>query len=465
MTSPTRSLRRSPPRRALHERSNSHANQISSPTLRVIGDSDAKIYASTPFPTESSQILYPNGRDRGVVFEDKVSVSEEQNPTKAQEQGSQPIKASKGKDTETSRHDGFDSKSSRTNTDLHPPSFAEKSPKALAPAAVGKQSMIGQGTDGGRDKVSEEIIQLPSVSGSRHGENETFRSTTHYPNPIDALSSHPMTSKSSDHSLSSAGSTGTVVKSNVRGPPPRGSYSVFPSSPLPISLNFAESPPTPVKPTSNSNHDSQIYISPVSSTSADSSVSPLSPNSPSFPTPDHHDQYSAEGTSGSPPRRNSVVQYPVFRAPAASGSWAKSMTIPRRPVGMNERNVPEKWTPHLSMVQSEGTADRSSGLAGSEVRSNTSSMLVDQYSTSDDLPVPPQPAFIRSRDATGSTIRVVGERGDTISNMPSRNSALLNSRPPGSRRGSTVTTGMGSKGSFLRDSIPAWARSVKLSRQ
>ncbi|KAL9116347.1 MAG: hypothetical protein Q9187_007128 [Circinaria calcarea] len=457
MTSPTRSLRRSPPRRALHERSNSHANQISSPTLRVIGDSDAKIYASTPFPTESSQILYPNRRGRGAVFEDKVSVSEEQNPTKTQEQGLQPIKASKGKDTEISRHDGFDSKSSRTNTDPHPPSFAEKSPKVLAPAAVGKQSMIGQGADGGREKASDEITQLPSVSGSRHSEDETFLSSTHYPNLIDALSSHPIPSKSSDSSLSTAGSTGTVVKSDVRGPPPRGSYSVFPPSLRPISLNFAGSPSTPVKPTSDINHDSPIYISPVSSTSADSSVSPLSPNSPSFPTPDHHQDF-AEGTSGPPAQRNSVVQYPVFRAPAASGSWAKSLTIPRRPVGMNERNVPEKWTPHLSMVQSEGTADRSSGLAGSEAPSNTSSMLVDQYSTSDDLPLPPQPAFIRSRDATGSTIRVVGERGDTISNMASGNSALLNIRPPGSRRGSTVTTGMGSKGSFLRDSIPAWAR-------
>ena len=458
MTSPPRTLRRSPPRRALHERSNSHANQISSPTLRVIGDSDAKIYASTPFPTESSQILYPNGRGRGAVFEDQVSVSEEHNPTKAQEQGSQPIKASKGKENATFKHDGFDSKSSRTNTDSLPLPFAEISPKTLAPAAIGKHNMIVQGAVGGREKVSDEIIQLPSVSSSRHGQDETFRSSTYYPNAIDALSSHPIASKSSDRSLSSAGSTDTVVKSNVWGSPPRGSYSAFPPPPRPVSLKFMGPPSTPVKLVSDADRDSHVYISPVSSTSADSSVSPLSPVSPSFPTPDRHEQSSADGAFGPPAQRNSVVQYPIFHAPAASGSWAKSSVIPRRPVGMDQSNRPEKWTPHLSMVQSEGTADRSSGLMESEALSNTSSMHVDQYSISDDYPVPPEPAFIRSRDATGSTIRIVGERNDTVSNMPSRNSALLNIRSPGSRRGSTTTTGMGSKGSFLRDSIPAWAR-------
>lgn len=450
MTSPPRPLRRSPPRRALHERSNSHANQISSPTLRVIGDSDAKIYASTPFPTESSQILYPNGRGRGVVFEDKVSVSEEHNPTKAQEQGLQPIKACKGQENATFKHDGFDSKSSRTNTESHPPPFAEKSPKTLAPVAIGKQNMIVQGADGGR--------QLPSVSSSRQSQDETLRSSTYYPNRIDALSSHPIASKSSDRSLSSAGSTDTVVKSNVRGPPPRGSYSAFPPPARPVSLKFVGSPSTPVKPSLDLDQDAHIYISPVSSTSADSSVSPLSPVSPSFPTPDHYEQTSADGTSGPPAHRDSVVQYPRFRSPTASGSWAKSSVIARRPVGMNQSNVPEKWTPHLSMVQSEGTADRDSGLIGSEAPSNTSSMHVDQYSISDDHPVPPEPAFIRSRDATGSTIRIVGERSDTVSNMPSRNPAHLNIRSPGSRRGSIATTGIGSKGSFLRDSIPAWAR-------
>ena len=57
MPSPTRTLRGSPPRRALHERSDSQVNERS---LRMIGDPQAPVYGD-PFPTKPSQILLPKG--------------------------------------------------------------------------------------------------------------------------------------------------------------------------------------------------------------------------------------------------------------------------------------------------------------------------------------------------------------------------------------------------------------------
>ena len=59
-----RTLRRSPPRRALHERSESETNTVVNPSIRVVPDS--LVFASTPFPTQPSQVLLPR---RGSRFD------------------------------------------------------------------------------------------------------------------------------------------------------------------------------------------------------------------------------------------------------------------------------------------------------------------------------------------------------------------------------------------------------------
>ena len=59
--SPPPRLRRSPTRRALHERTKSHTNEVTLPTIRPVTDADAKVYATRPFPTSARQVLAPRG--------------------------------------------------------------------------------------------------------------------------------------------------------------------------------------------------------------------------------------------------------------------------------------------------------------------------------------------------------------------------------------------------------------------
>ena len=56
--SPPQSLRRSPVRRPLHERSESEINALVTPSIRLVDDSF--IYATDPFPTQPSQIFVPS---------------------------------------------------------------------------------------------------------------------------------------------------------------------------------------------------------------------------------------------------------------------------------------------------------------------------------------------------------------------------------------------------------------------
>lgn len=59
----------SPVRKPLHERSNSHANQHSSPTIRLVQESADDIYQKYPVPSEPSQILSPPRHALGYGFE------------------------------------------------------------------------------------------------------------------------------------------------------------------------------------------------------------------------------------------------------------------------------------------------------------------------------------------------------------------------------------------------------------
>lgn len=487
MTSPTRPLRRSPPRRALHERSESHANEVTNPTLRIVGDEDARIYASSPFPTLPSQILLPDSRKRKSVFEITGSVSDDENPTEhlsAEAQDPRPpqiIRAHKGKEIHISKYDGSDEGSPQPHYSGSPstPPLASSStsnplPSQMHLTQVGdlnfiktRSAVMEQGIED--ERISDEIIQLPSVWSTRDNRDEAYDSAPSSPTQNDGLIQQGMTNKSSDQSLSSAGSSGTVIKSKVHGPPPRGSYvySAFPNT-RPTSSRSARSFSTPLRAILDPNRYS---LTPVSSSSPTSPVSPLSPVAPDFPVADH--QYSdlrnfslpassRPGTDSDDDVPN--IQFPVVRPPAVSGSWAQSSINVGKRSSRNysaEENQTPKWTPHLSTVPSVTTGDRSSGPVGSELPSNTSSMAVDHRSSLSSY-YPPVPAFVRQRDATGSTIRVVGEDDDVATDMPA--SPNRNRRSDftvlstDSRRDSTITTGPGSRGSFLRDSIPAWAR-------
>ena len=467
--SPTRSLKRSPPRRPLHERSDSHVNEISHPTVRIIGDAAAKVYASTPFPTQPSQILSPNGRKRRSVFENTVSVSGGSHATATpKEQGPQFIRPEKDKQIAASKYDhGFESEIPSTSPDLPPALFENRKQTEASPPVVdkGKQRVMDYGID--EERISDEIIELPVVPTRRHSYAETHDSSSFEPQRNEYSRSQGVASKTSDNSLSSAESTDTVIRHDVQSRPSRGSYTIFP----PVERS-APSPSTPWRSTLNTDNS----LSPVSSTSPTSSVSPLSPTAPEFPLSGRRDSIriqEPQESLGESIDRVPSLQYAVFRPPIASGSWAKSsaISIPKRAVRMNDGQEIRKWSPHLSTVQSEGTGERSSTStrhAGLDVPSNTSSMAVDRSSALFSNPTLPVPAFVSQRNSSSSTIRVVGEESDIITDMPSPNLHSYNSGFPNlvsadSRRGSTITTRPGSRGSFLRDSIPAWARYEPLS--
>lgn len=154
---------------------------------------------------------------------------------------------------------------------------------------------------------------------------------------------------------------------------------------------------------------------------------------------------------------------------------------PQRPSRTLERHQ-DRWNPHLSTVPSEGTGSQSEGtgshtnwLPESSRVSKSSFTAVNARASSDMPPLPvlspaqessivaplPRPPAFSQRDVTGSTIRVVNDAEDDLPTpLPpipgSRGSEYLGVIPGDNRY--SVVTKRGSRTSFFRDSIPAWAK-------
>ena len=153
----------------------------------------------------------------------------------------------------------------------------------------------------------------------------------------------------------------------------------------------------------------------------------------------------------------------------------------RGPSRTLERNQ-DRWNPHLSTVPSEGTGSHSEGRSSRTTwlpessRASRSSFTtrnargsLDQHPLpsppsapeSSDLPPLPHPPAALQRIGTGSTIRVVNEPEDDLPTplapIPgSRGSEYLGAASGDNR--CSVVTKRGSRASFFRDSIPAWAK-------
>ena len=153
----------------------------------------------------------------------------------------------------------------------------------------------------------------------------------------------------------------------------------------------------------------------------------------------------------------------------------------RRPQRTLERQQ-DRWNPHLSTVPSEGTASQSEGrsshttwLPESSRVSKSSFTPVNARGSSDMPPLPgtppaqgspnvsplPDPPAFSKRDSTGSTIRIVNEpQDDLLTALPpipgSRGSEYLGATSGDNRF--SVANKRGSRASFFRDSIPAWAK-------
>ena len=156
-------------------------------------------------------------------------------------------------------------------------------------------------------------------------------------------------------------------------------------------------------------------------------------------------------------------------------------SAPRRPSRTLERNQ-DRWNPHLSTVPSEGTGSHSEGRSSrttwlpessraskSSITNRNARESSDQPQLpsllpareSSDLPPLPHPQAVLQRIGTGSTIRVVNEPEDDLPTplapIPGSRGSEYLGVASGDNRCSVVTK-RGSKASFFRDSIPAWAK-------
>ena len=460
MPSPPRQLRHSPPRKPLHDRSDSSTNERASPTVRIIGDPHATIYSSTPFPTHPSHILSPKTTGPSGVVLDEVGVSDQQCPTFPENASENiPIEdarttTAKGKESDDSEYPNNGSspwpRPLRNSRYLSPTDDVSQDDEDFD--ANDRSFIMNQALDEGR--TSEEIVQLPSVDSRSDalGSNLLISNQTSYQQPVAA--------KSSDGSLSSAESTGTVIRTKPRDRPTRAFYSAFPS-PNRQTNNIANissvSPSTPANP---SLRTSQVEASPVY---------PVSPKSPAASSYQLINSHRAVSIACSNPEEDVNVQYPVIRPPSAQESWAESSEpVSREPPARNPNRA--RWNPHLSTVESVGMTDRSSGSLFVADSSRNSPKASNSRSETPPLPAFPRSAYGARRDTTASTIRVVNEQDDYVSSnlapIPGSRGSTRFSIFSGSSRGDNRRSGLlhstrpSSRGSFFRDSIPAWARYV-----
>ncbi|KAI9797755.1 MAG: hypothetical protein M1835_006927 [Candelina submexicana] len=463
--SPNRSPRQSPKRRALHERSDSDTNALTSPSLRMVDRSDAEIYASDPFPSRPSQILSPS---QGFMFEDgEHDVSHFRfpynAPTKPLSGAPRPLQISKKRGNNLARPGiASEIESPTSNLQTSPSSVEGPSSHARIKSKAPSEHVrsLKRAT-----KALSDTYPIPSGHVTVGSDSGLAHSPSVNDEPPRALAFPDATSNVSYTSLASMASSD--VPKGKRSKRRSASYTAFP-------------PPIPIPASKGNASTSSALFTPVPQKSTDS----LSSSSASRPS-------SLGRRSSSIPSVPSVVdlrtaqvaeaklQYPVVRAPSASGSWAATtITIPKRQQRIAERAVPRsrEWSTQLSTVSSgsertsqANTDERSSGgygrMAEDRMPSISSSLLVEHAPSEDSTAYPPPLFSPNQRGTTGTTIRMVSdadERNDSITDL---HSPMLRPQVSGflsissaESRPATRNDRPISKGSFLTHGIPAWAR-------
>lgn len=435
----------------------------------MVGDPQAPVYG-TPFPTKPSQILTPKGYTPLIVGAEPGVLSEgnDRHETTSHSGYSEILAAPEGRRKSPGTiHVDDDSYRGQPKTDASSHTAQPITPSIGSDTTITALDTLVE--DGGR--VSDDIVQLPSVPSRSEVSGQYGQYSP------DRLERPIVQEKDTGSSLSSSNSTGTVVVKRTREGKKRASYSAFPAvAGRPSSLRSASTQSTPQKSAA------------IDSTGQESPVSPASLSSPvseSFPTKTERRTSSSpiHGNLHAASRSSVNLQYPVIRPPSASASWVESPSpTPERPQRTLERNQ-ERWNPHLSTVQSEGTGSLSEGRSSQSIRlvdssrvSKSSSMAFHGRKSSDVLrtsqlpeasldesciPIPP-PA--QHRDLTGSTIRVVSEQENHVPALQpipgSRDSAHLAAPSSSGGNGNGFVTKRGSNMSYFRDSIPAWAKYV-----
>ena len=286
----------SPPRRAaLHERSDSHTNERASPTLRIIGDPQAPIYASNPFPTKPSQFLSPKGYNgQGSTFGPGVGASNDQEQQR---------------DTRNDVRLSFNtsiprSQNGSTNPDNKDAIYTPAQGTIPGSETCTSVGVMDESIENDTSRLSDEIVQLPSISPG-------FDSSEMYDTADQWDAPRQPAAKDSDGSLSSSNSTGTVIVKKTGDGRKRASYSAFPYIARPYSSKSNISLSTPQKPSTRESEEKE------------SPVSPISPAFLGHATP-HERRISSVPLYANmhASSQNSVnLQYPIIRPPSASASW------------------------------------------------------------------------------------------------------------------------------------------------
>ena len=514
MPSPPRQPGGSPPwRAALHERSESQTNRNPPPSLRIVGNPEASIYESDPYPTKPSQVLRPPRLNRGQAsaLENVPSVSS-QHPRYLRGPSNTPPPRRKENPSSSAENEGQSAQGFYADVSTYMTSLEDdlveeagsRGNKNIKPlASVGGH--VTENTERGRVS-GDSVVQLPDVPPRAEGHVYTPPSTPHDPN----VPRQPA-NKESDSSLSSTNTTGTVVVKKTRDGKRRASYTAFPFS-RPSSSKSNLTIATPPRLTPRSTDESDAPRSPVS---------PSSPVSEAYAPPrkSRSSSLPMESSPKSARQKPAAIQYPVIRPQSVSASWAESSSGTPQAQPATARNQ-DRWNPHLSTVPSEGSNSWSGGrsslstaLRDSSRASKSSSNILSSTRISTDFPpvprrssdlspnsmqdssprttnnfslpfplVPRQREFSgstirmvndrdefsapqqgRSRDASGGTIRMVNENQPGMPEVESHQPPLQQSVPSNSTiiprsHPRHARPKAGSRSSFFRDSIPAWAR-------
>ncbi|KAI9810986.1 MAG: hypothetical protein M1827_005717 [Pycnora praestabilis] len=457
MGSPKRSPKRSPPRRALHERSESQKNTILSPTSHLSESSDERIYSSNPFPSQPSHFLSPRG-GQGLVYEDEEDDVSYHYPTSGTSAKPKFIASPKADSlVKKGKRPARSVNASETDLPVIPPLFSTTSSTARpSQATTSKYSLDSEGNlDVGFGKPTEKVRKTSSAKP--HAEEESTTIDSEEPPSV------TLASQSSLASLASSASSDTLkgrVHKDRNSSRTSVSYSAFPPAVRrPGSARASSATVQPLKPVAKRSVTGESPLS--ASPSRPQSEGQRSISVPSAPS--HTDLQAAIKNE---PR----LQYPVVRAPSASGSWANtSIAVPQRASRMESRGAPQ-WITHLSTISSD--SERMS--AKDRISGNGSSMVVEQGSErSVNYVLRPPP--LRTREIPpASTIRMVEESDeyvdeydDSVSSLQypplrQQTSGFLSITSQDSRRNSFggTQTRPSSRGSVFTSNIPAWARYI-----
>ena len=430
--SPPPRLRRSPKRQALHERTNSHTNEVLFPTIRPVTDADAKVYATRPFPTSERQTLAPRGPraypfargagdaglagGRGLGYPPNLPVSQSnatslfatprvQNPRNP---APRAINAKHAQGPAQFSHDGPGLEPFAAHTPHYPSSppveVTEKSYHSPSSGIDVDRLVMERGlnpNDDHRERPSLHLMPVAPATQSRsHGYLQSSSSPPSFVTPrtsssIGSSSSSSNTRESRANlgaianvasglsydsrqatpmSVGSAGSSGTVVRRRgFTGPTPPGFYTLFPLTPRPQSgrTRYSRSSSAPPRP------DSVELSSPVS---------PLSPED----GPDYnkfaripfskHVHSSSETAIGGTPTGLDYKGYQGTRFTSGPTFGPPRTAQPDQPLPQSPSfQIPRKpvvgrsnavrWNSYMSTIASESAEDKSSAGERSRIHS------------------------------------------------------------------------------------------------